>query len=165
VKFRAQLVRRRCDDREAAHPLARRGAPSLPQAGQSHQLPVGQRDRIGLLPRRGLLPLVEVIDRNEAAPLLECFAEGRLSLDPLGLGVDVREADFDVQNGTSPQRITSRVRSLALASYRTTGRGSVGATFQLGAMLGVGRSGGIENTSLISLTSEERRARPHMERA
>jgi hypothetical protein len=31
-------------------------------------------------------------------------------------------------------------------------------------MFGVGRSGGIENTSLISLTSEERRARPHMRR-
>jgi hypothetical protein len=29
-------------------------------------------------------------------------------------------------------------------------------------MFGVGRSGGIEKTSLISLTSEERRARPHM---
>ena len=27
---------------------------------------------------------------------------------------------------------------------------------------GVGRCGGIEKTSLISLTSEERRARPHM---
>jgi amidase len=29
-------------------------------------------------------------------------------------------------------------------------------------LLLVGRCGGIENTSLISLTSEERRARPHM---
>jgi hypothetical protein len=43
-----------------------------------------------------------------------------------------------------------------------TGRESVGATFQLGGKFGVGRSGGIEKTSLISLTSEERRARPHM---
>jgi hypothetical protein len=33
---------------------------------------------------------------------------------------------------------------------------------QLGAMLGVGRCGGIENTSLVLLTSEERRTRPHM---
>src|ERR1700726_2745325 len=33
---------------------------------------------------------------------------------------------------------------------------------QLGAMFGVGRCGGIEKTSLISLTSEERRTRPHM---
>ena len=33
----------------------------------------------------------------------------------------------------------------------------IGATFQLGATFGVARSGGIEKTSLISLTSEERR--------
>jgi len=44
----------------------------------------------------------------------------------------------------------------------STGRGSVGATFQLGAMFGVGRCGGVEKTSLISLTSEERWTRPHM---
>jgi hypothetical protein len=61
------------------------------------------------------------------------------------------------QYGTKPQRITSKLRSPAFASYRTTGRGSVGATFQLAAMFGVGRCGGIEKTSLISLTSEERR--------
>jgi hypothetical protein len=50
----------------------------------------------------------------------------------------------------------------SFASYRTTGSGSVGATFQLGAKLGDGRSGGIPKAILISLTSEERRARPHM---
>jgi hypothetical protein len=50
-------------------------------------------------------------------------------------------------------------------AYRTTGSGSVGATFQLGAKFGVGRWGGIEKTSLISLTSEERRTRPHMAEA
>src|SRR6266446_2451881 len=68
------------------------------------------------------------------------------------------------QNGTKPQRIRSRLRSAARGSYRTIGSGSVGATFQLGAMFGVARCGGIEKTSLISLTSEERRARPHMAR-
>src|SRR5438552_3339969 len=31
------------------------------------------------------------------------------------------------QNGTRPHRITSKLRSPALASYRTTGSGSVGA--------------------------------------
>jgi porin len=36
------------------------------------------------------------------------------------------------------------------------------ATFQLGGKFGIGRCGGIEKTSLISLTSEERRARPHI---
>src|SRR5258708_35576763 len=66
------------------------------------------------------------------------------------------------QNGTRPQRIMSKLRSPAFASKRMIGTGSVGATFQLGAMFGVGRCGGIEKTSLISLTSEERRTRPHM---
>ena len=37
-------------------------------------------------------------------------------------------------------------------------------TFQLGGKFGVGRCGGIEKTSLISLTSEERRTRPNEER-
>ena len=40
----------------------------------------------------------------------------------------------------------------------------MGAAFQLGGKLGVGRCGGIEKTSLISLTSEERRTRPHIGR-
>src|SRR5215469_10433786 len=66
------------------------------------------------------------------------------------------------QNGTSPQRITSRLRSPALASKRMIGTSSLGATFQLAGTFGVGRSGGIEKASLISLTSEERRARPHI---
>src|SRR5712671_185207 len=66
------------------------------------------------------------------------------------------------QNGTRPHRSRSRLRSPALVSCRTTGSESVGATFQLGGKLGLGRCGGIENTSLISLTSEEIRTRPHM---
>ena len=66
------------------------------------------------------------------------------------------------QNGTRPQRITSSLRPSAVLSERTTGRSSVGAAFQLAGIFGVGRSDGIEKTSLISLTSEERRARPHM---
>ena len=45
---------------------------------------------------------------------------------------------------------------------RPTSNGSVGATFQLAAKLGVGRSGGIRKTNLISVTSEESRTRPHM---
>jgi hypothetical protein len=69
------------------------------------------------------------------------------------------------QYGTSPQRAKFRVRSPAFASKRTIGSWSVGAAFQLGAKFGVGRCGGMEKTRLISLTSEERRTRPHMERA
>src|SRR6516162_9835650 len=56
----------------------------------------------------------------------------------------------------------STLRCPALASKRTTGRESVGATFQLGGKLGIGRSGGMWKAILISLTSEERRTRPHM---
>ena len=48
----------------------------------------------------------------------------------------------------------SRLRCPALASKRTTGRESVGATFQLGGKFGVGRSGGIPKATLISLTSK-----------
>ena len=97
---------------------------------------------------------------------MERFAEGWPVLDPLGLGIDFREADLDVLGpcGTRPQRAKSRLRSPALLSKRTIGSWSVGAAFQLGAKFGVGRCGGIEKTRLISLTSEERRTRPHMGR-
>jgi hypothetical protein len=61
---------------------------------------LGQRalskSSLGLLRCPGLLPLVKDINWHEAAASLEGLAEGRLALDPLGLGVDVREADFDV---------------------------------------------------------------------
>jgi hypothetical protein len=62
--------------------------------------------------------LVKIVDRHEAAPPLERLAEGRLALDPLGLGVDIREADFDVlgPERERPQRITSKLRSPAFAS-------------------------------------------------
>src|SRR6516162_9348334 len=91
---------------------------TLSPAGQRQQPPVGQRDRIGLLPGRSLLPLVKVIDRHEAAATLECLAKGRPVLDPLDLGVDVREPDFDVfgPKGYEAQRITSKLRSPARAS-------------------------------------------------
>jgi hypothetical protein len=45
-----------------------------------------------------------------------------------------------------------------------TGTASVGAPFKLRAMFGIGRLGRIEETSLISPTSQERRTRPHMAR-
>jgi hypothetical protein len=94
VRYDAKAGER--SDSEAAHPLARRRTPVFPQTGESHQLPIGQRNRIRLLPGRDLLPLVEVFDGYEAAPPLECLAEGRFPFDPLRFGVDVRETDFDV---------------------------------------------------------------------
>src|SRR5438105_3036003 len=59
----------------------------------------------------------------------------------------------------------SRLRCPSLGLKRTIGRESVGATFQVGGKFGAGRSGGIPNAILISLTSEERRARPHITEA
>jgi hypothetical protein len=56
----------------------------------------------------------------------------------------------------------SRLRCWSFGLKRTIGSGSVGATFQLGGKFGAGRSGGIPNAILISLTSEERRERPHI---
>ena len=67
------------------------------------------------------------------------------------------EADGDARPSSAAGGGLSKLRSLALGSKRTTGSGSVGATFQPGGKFGVGRCGGIEKTSLISLTSEERR--------
>jgi hypothetical protein len=95
---------------------------------------------------------------------LKSIAEGRAGVDALGLCVDIREPTLMsfAQNGTSPQRAKSRLRCPAFGSSRTIGNWSVGAAFQLGGKFGVGRSGAIEMTSLISLTSEERRTRPHM---
>src|SRR5579863_8748893 len=58
--------------------------------------------------------------------------------------------------------MTSSRRRPVFASCRTTGTGSVGATFQLAAKLGEGCSGGILKASFSSLTSLERRARPHI---
>jgi hypothetical protein len=65
---------------------------------------------------------------------------------------------------------SGRIREIILArrpSHRngTTRSSSAGAMFQLGAMFGVGRSGRMEKTSLLSLTSEERRTRPHIPQA
>ena len=54
------------------------------------------RSAIGLLPGRGFAPFIKVVDRHQAAPALERFAECRLVLDPLGLGIDIGEADLDV---------------------------------------------------------------------
>jgi hypothetical protein len=96
VDLGAQFVRRRGDDCEAANPFARRRAPGLPQACERHDLPVGKRDCVGLLPRRGHFPFVEIVDRDETPPLAERLAEGSLGFDALGLGVDVGEADLDV---------------------------------------------------------------------
>ena len=58
--------------------------------------------------------------------------------------------------------------SCARQPSRRSGRwggGRLAPRSNCAAIFGVGRSGGIEKTSLISLTSEERRTRPHLARA
>jgi len=54
MDFGAQLVRDRGDDREAANPLTGRRVPVFPQARERHDAAIGERERIGLLPGRGL---------------------------------------------------------------------------------------------------------------
>jgi len=117
-----------------------------------------------LLPGLGLLPLVKDIDRTWQRRHWKALRKAGLPSIPSALALMFAKPTLMsfAQNGTSPQRITSKLRSPAVGSKRTTGSGPVGAMLQLGAMFGVGRSGGTEKTSLISLTSEERRTRPHM---
>ena len=69
-------------------------------------------------------------------------------------------ADENQETAPGPQRAAL----MAFASKRTTGGGSVSDAFQLGAELGVGPLRRIRNAALISITPEERRARPPMAR-
>jgi nicotinic acid phosphoribosyltransferase len=48
-------------------------------------------------------------------------------------------------------------------AVRTIRSGSVGTTFQMAAAFGVGPSGGMPHALVLSLTAEERRARPHIQ--
>jgi len=74
-------------------PLASRRTPIFPKPGQGHDAAARQRNRIGLFSAAlGLLP-IEIIDRHQAAPLLERLAEVRPGVDAFGLGVEVGEAD------------------------------------------------------------------------
>ena len=68
-------------------------ARQLPQAGGSSRRFLGSRKHTHDFTSH---PFIEIIDRHEAAAPLECLPERRLALDPLGFGVNVREADFDV---------------------------------------------------------------------
>jgi len=70
--------------------------PYRPFGRQRHQLPIRQRYGIGLLPGRGLLPLAKVINWDQVTAPLERVTESWPGLDPLGLGIEVREADVDV---------------------------------------------------------------------
>ena len=76
------------------------------------------RNRVGLFAGAGFFPFVEAIHRHEAAAALEHVAEGRPGLDPLGLGVDVGEADVQILGpvGDKAPAQQSRLRSPAFLS-------------------------------------------------
>ena len=111
-----------------------------------------------------LLPLIEVIDRDEAAPTLERLAERRPRLDALGLGVDVGEADLDVLR---PERDEPPIRGKANATahrLQMASRALTGDPASLVAKLrrsGQRAEGQTENTdgasSKLMITEAERR--------
>src|ERR1700732_2380143 len=115
MQFGYQLVRRGRDDRKAAHPLARRRAPRFPQTGERHQSLTGKPYGIGLPFFAELLPFVEAVEGNQAAPAGEGLAKGRLGIDPLRFGIDVGEADLEV---LSPKRHEPPAHDIAAALSR-----------------------------------------------
>src|SRR5215831_9382692 len=81
---------------------------------------MGERDGIRLFACARLLPFVKIVYRHKAAPSFKRFAESRLALDPLGLGVDIREPDFDVLcpvgHETPAQKIQAAFAGLAIVA-------------------------------------------------
>src|ERR1700757_4205513 len=65
-------------------------------------------------------PFVEIVDRHKAAAARESFAKGRPVLDPLGLGVDVGEADVEVlgpeRHETPAQQVEATLAGLGIVS-------------------------------------------------
>ena len=65
-------------------------------------------------------PFIKTVDRHQAAPALERFAECRLVLDPLGLGIDVGEADLDVlgsgRDQAPAQHVGAALRGLGVVA-------------------------------------------------
>jgi hypothetical protein len=100
------------DDRKATYPslTASTSSPTGPPAPLGRDLPT--RSRRAACPP-DLLRFIEVIYRHEtAAPL----TEGEFALNPLRLGVDVREADFDVL-GTVRHEAPAQQVQIALAGF------------------------------------------------
>ena len=113
--------------------------------------------------RRGLLPLIEVIDRHDTATPLKSLSKGAPVLDLLGLSIDVGEPDLEVFDPVRQEAPARQVQAALSGSFievndRQLVSGPAGPEVREGSV------GGIERTSLISLTSEEKRTRPHMGR-
>jgi hypothetical protein len=85
-----------------------------------------------------------------------------VGLDGLGHRVDRRVADLDVpiRDQPPPHQVEAASPLLGIVAHHRQGISR--CPFQVGAKFGSGRSGGIEKAILISLTSEERRTRPHI---
>jgi hypothetical protein len=81
-----------------------------------------------------------------------------------GLGVNVGEAGLDVLDPERHQASAHHLEAVPMVLRLSADdqHRSVGATFQLAAKFGVGRSGGMPNAIVIALTSEARRARLHI---
>jgi hypothetical protein len=84
-----------CDNQTLTSPL---------RVGSPGRVPVSPKRRAGPAPASRACSLRGPLDRHQAEPPLEHFAEGRLAPASLGFGVDVGEIDIDVlaQNGTRP---------------------------------------------------------------
>ena len=139
------------------------GSASLPETGQRHRSPSRQGDGKGLPARRGLLPLVRVIDRDKAETPLERLAEGQLGLDPLSLRADIREADFDVlgpvRDEAPPQQVQAALTGPRLIADHgeRVGRGHVLARSEI--WRGLVRRDQEDEFDLAYLGGE--RTRPH----
>ena len=95
VEVGQRLVGRGRDDREGPPDrLGRRVAPARPQAGEGERRAVAADDPVRLADRALALPLVERIDRHEAALADERVAEGRARGDRLGPRVEHPRADL-----------------------------------------------------------------------
>jgi hypothetical protein len=77
-----------------------------------------------------------------------------------GEGLCLKEASNNGSRTRCPEPRPALMVFGVVVHERPIGSGSIGATFQLAAKFGIGRSAGIRNATLISLTFEERRARP-----
>jgi hypothetical protein len=70
-----------------------------------------ESDCIRALAGCGFFPLVKAVDRHEASPALEGIAERRPGLDPLGLGVDIGEADIHVLGPVRDQTPAQKIQA------------------------------------------------------
>jgi|SRR5271163_885665 len=116
---------------------ASRGGNSTERVGERRQL---TEENPALLPMSGLgprrqrpsrglsyTPTVSELSAGRTAIALASAAEGGLPLDPLGFGVDVSEADFDVlrpiRHQPPPQQVQAALAGLGVVADHRNGVG------------------------------------------